>query len=393
MIIRHISILLILLVTGWTKVQCQTFPITNLAQAVELTMRYDTTTNLYTVYGKPNFTSAVGYTLAGGSQVGIVTPDSVSPDPFTVFSVAGGGNGWSDDAQVQNVIQGKVYHLIVNPGSNGIVNWIANLEKPLFRIEMPQGCSPGFRLWINTSDPPETNSAQTLGGNFMNFIGPSFDAGRQYYLQNYNSAGYDINGGYNCLYPSNALGVAFTSLNANAKPNCEVALNWTMNATTSIKHFEVMSSLDNNTFTQIAEVQANGASAGTFSALDTRSIKGNIYYRIDVVYVDGHKENSFTKAVRTSCDIEHSASLYPNPASAEVKFDVYVANAATKDNIIIEVFDATSKLVMQSEAKMVNGLASASLNVKHLANGTYMVKYYNTNRQYQGIVKFVKSID
>jgi Secretion system C-terminal sorting domain len=367
---------------------------------VDLTMQFDTVNQVYQVFGKPNFTTTavVGnqFKIANGSIISIVVPDTLSDAPFVVTSAPGSGGIWDDAQQVlaPGAMPKKDFHAVVVTANNTNILWQSGIPKLLFSFQLETAdCSAGnIRLFINATDPKDTaNGMQFL--DFENYIGKASVINSQYYQKNYDSAAYTNLNGFNCNYPSAPLGVSFTNFTANAKPNCEAALNWTMNATTPIKHFEVMSSLDNNTFTQIAEVQANGASSGTFSALDTRSIKGNIYYRIDVVYADGHKENSFTKAVRTSCDIEHSASLYPNPASAEVKFDVYVANAATKDNIIIEVFDATSKLVMQSEAKMVNGLASASLNVKHLANGTYMVKYYNTNRQYQGIVKFVKSID
>jgi hypothetical protein len=369
-------------------------------QVINLTLQFDTINQVYQVFAKPNFTSTAlpgnQFKIANGSIVSIVVPDTTDDAPFTVTSGAGSGGVWDDVQQVYSpaAMPGKDFHAVLVTATNTNILWSTGVPKLLFSFQLATAtCSEGnIRLFVNATDPKDTAQGM-MSLDFENYIGKASLIGSQYYNINYDSAAYTSLNGYNCNFPAAPLGVSFVNFGLQSKPNCEVALNWEVNATMPIKHFEIMSSLDNVNFTQIGEVKANGATTGVFSFVDTRSVKGKLRYRVDPVFADGHKESSFTKTIQSDCDIEHTASLYPNPATTEVKFDVFVANAAPKDNILIEVFDATSKLVLQSEAKMENGRASADINVKHLANGTYMVKYYNANRQYTGIVKFVKTLD
>jgi hypothetical protein len=69
-----------------------------------------------------------------------------------------------------------------------------------------------------------------------------------------------------------------------------------------------------------------------------------------------------------------SVSIYPNPASTSINVRI---NTAFIDNGMLELYDATGKLIMQQ--KVVNEYSS--LNLNGLANGIYSVRVITDNEQ------------
>lgn len=75
--------------------------------------------------------------------------------------------------------------------------------------------------------------------------------------------------------------------------------------------------------------------------------------------------------------------LFPNPASQTLNITQLPKNDR---NISVAVVDQSGRVVMHKE--LVDGLASYSLNIEHLASGTYFVKI--SNAHVQNTMKFIK---
>ena len=73
-------------------------------------------------------------------------------------------------------------------------------------------------------------------------------------------------------------------------------------------------------------------------------------------------------------DLSKFVSVYPNPASTSINVRI---NTAFIDNAMLELYDATGKLIMQQ--KVVNEYSA--LNISGLANGIYTVRIITDNEQ------------
>ena len=116
----------------------------------------------------------------------------------------------------------------------------------------------------------------------------------------------------------------------------------------------------------------------------------NAAYRVDVVW---NRTCAPAKLINTSTSISRSnvkhvqaptnlgqidlskfVSVYPNPASTSINVRI---NTTFIDNAMLELYDATGKLIMQQ--KVVNEYSA--LNISGLANGIYTVRVITNNEQ------------
>ena len=154
------------------------------AQDVELTIKFDEEECMYGVYARPDFSNA-DFFVAGGSQITVVLPESITNTVLNITNEAGGP--WSDNSQIYApaAAPGLDFHAISSNGSE--LDFTAGEEILLFTFTLPETCcAPGVRLFNNGSDP-DSSAPGMEGGDFNNYFADAFFF-IDYYETNYNNA-------------------------------------------------------------------------------------------------------------------------------------------------------------------------------------------------------------
>lgn len=162
-----------------------------IGQSVDFTLRYNSLTAEYEVYGTSDFTDS-NYFVGGGIQLSVVLPAEIADVGLTVTTETGGI--WFDNSQIfaPAADTNHDFHGIASNGS--AMSWIAGEEALLFKFTIPGGmCIPGIRLFENAIDP-QFDAPGMFGGDFNNYFASAFD------FTNIYNANYD-NGGTFCNPP------------------------------------------------------------------------------------------------------------------------------------------------------------------------------------------------
>ncbi len=119
------------------------------------------------------------------------------------------------------------------------------------------------------------------------------------------------------------LPVTFTEVKATLN-NENVLVEWSVEAESNLKQYEVEKSLDGRVFSKIATVLADNKNGGKYQWLDQTPVSGLNYYRIRSVDLDG--KTSLTQIVKVKTENSSgSISVYPNPI-AHGTLNVQLAN-------------------------------------------------------------------
>jgi len=155
-----------------------------MAQKVETTIRFNSTTSEYEVYGKPDFSAAV-FNVGGGTQITVVLPKSIADAKLTITSVNGGV--WADNSTVYapTAAPNSDFHGISTTGAP--MSWTTGQEKMLFKFSLTGNCVAGVRLFENTSDP-QSDAPGMLFGDYNNYIGNAINFA-DVYKSNYDNTG------------------------------------------------------------------------------------------------------------------------------------------------------------------------------------------------------------
>jgi hypothetical protein len=368
-----------------------------LGRIVTLYMNYDTVSGLYTVFGKPNFTTTgTQFVMSGSSQISIVLPASEPDSDLSITSLPGAGGVWSENSFVVPGIYAPAsmpdsdFHSVNITGSSPVL-WSAGVPKPLFRFSLGGGvCVPGVRLYINLTDP-QSSDPSLNGSDFTNLIENVAVAGSQFATEyNLDTLGYYTNTGYNCLYPLAPLGAGLISFDASLQANCTGLISWTVSNEDAVHAYEILAADGPNKFDLLATISPQG-NTHIYSYTDKQLKPGVNTYKLRIIFKDGHEEYSSMAQLANTCNVSHTANVYPSPAVDVVNFDLYTSATTSTDVVMVQLYDATSKLIAENKVTVNAGMAYTKFDVANLAAGTYVIKYHNQKRQYTGMAKFVKT--
>ena len=169
-----------------------------------------------------------------------------------------------------------------------------------------------------------------------------------------------------------------TKANANKK----VVLNWSTPVAANYSHFVIERSLDNKEFSEVGllftgEDEQAGVSQGySFSDDVQRVRKGFIYYRINMVDMNGKVQKSATHTVYTS---EQQSTpvikVSPNPVSSELRVTLPLA---WKDKFVsIELMNTNGQVVkylLNQQSQLTE-----TISVRDLTEGIYVLRVSNGN--------------
>lgn len=162
------------------------------------------------------------------------------------------------------------------------------------------------------------------------------------------------------------LPVSFISFDAKANGSAAL-LNWQTATEINNARFDIEHSTDGNNWNKVGEVLSLGSNSNTtkaYSYLHTNTAKGNNYYRLKQVDIDGRFEYSATRLVNISANRDVEIVLYPNP----VKNKLYITGVSS-NTINVSLLTLSGKII--TTAQLQNNI----LNIPQtLPNGTYLVQ-------------------
>jgi subtilisin-like proprotein convertase family protein len=149
---------------------------------------------------------------------------------------------------------------------------------------------------------------------------------------------------------------------------CSYALNWSVAREENFSHYEVEKSTDGRSFTTFSRVEGGRRD---YTLMDEFA-KGQAYYRLKMVDLDGTYAYSNLLAAETECGRNSLISLYPNPVgnfrTLQLDFAEPLSNETT-----FTVFGADGRKLLD-RAAAVNAGRTALLKVGDLPAGTYFLR-------------------
>lgn len=130
-----------------------------------------------------------------------------------------------------------------------------------------------------------------------------------------------------------------------------VLLNWKTATELNNSHFEVLRSLDGESFTSVGTVDGNGNSSTekTYSLVDKDAAFGLNYYVLKQVDFDGSERLIATIVVQNNfLGIGMTATVYPNP-SRDQNFKIRILSGDIHTPISIKIVDLTGQIFFRSE--------------------------------------------
>lgn len=168
-----------------------------------------------------------------------------------------------------------------------------------------------------------------------------------------------------------SLPIELLQFNAQAIKNKTAQLSWLTATETNNSHFEIERSIDTKNWQMLAKISGKGTSTTqqNYEYLDQRPIKGQNFYRLKQVDLNGDYEYSNIEIV----DIEKETGIisWTNP----VKDKLYISYEAIQNkDIVFDIYSSDGKLIEHQVFKVVAGQNNLIWDVHHLANGLYWIK-------------------
>lgn len=120
-----------------------------------------------------------------------------------------------------------------------------------------------------------------------------------------------------------------------------------------------------------------------FTKQQVNLMRYNLLTRRDGLIINRELSPSVPTSIKNISLAKAGISIFPNPASSSIM--IHLDKASSK-SLQIEIFDITGKIV--SSKVMNKGVSDHVLDVRLLANGVYMLRFYND--QLHAVDKFVK---
>ncbi|QHT68025.1 T9SS type A sorting domain-containing protein [Rhodocytophaga rosea] len=178
-------------------------------------------------------------------------------------------------------------------------------------------------------------------------------------------------------------------LNFEAKKETRgTQLKWVTARELLTSHFIVQRSNTGDLFTAIGEVKAKGTSSlpASYSFIDTEAASKTVYYRLQIVDVNG--EVSYSKIIAVSHDnvkAELSLVTYPNPFNGR-SFFLQLAgetSSSSENECTFEIYDMLGKVVHTGTNKIINAQALEVIIDQALPQGIYILHVTSFGKNYQ----------
>jgi len=166
-------------------------------------------------------------------------------------------------------------------------------------------------------------------------------------------------------------------------------LTWVSEKETNGRYFVVERSTNGIDFDSIGKVNSvNAEMAYTYHYSDQSMSVGNNFYRLR--HVDLDNAVYYSKTIVLSNTYRGNSSnmqLYPNPVAATLNYSLISEKAGS---VIVQVYNASGVLVMNSRVELPVGATQRTINIAHLSNGNYFLKLVDAQGAFQYTQAFIK---
>ena len=189
---------------------------------------------------------------------------------------------------------------------------------------------------------------------------------------------YFISRGDNAVYKiifTNTLPLELLHFNAVLNSSQMVDLNWETSHEINTAYFVVERSADDNHFLAIDTVHAlkNPAITSTYHATDDSPGKGNNFYRLKMVDLDG--KFSYSLVVMIQVNNSNAPLVYPNPARTFIN----IVQSAERVNFV-SVYNISGKAVIRFSSKGSEN--TIHISTSNLSKGVYLVEITTSSNVY-----------
>lgn len=162
-------------------------------------------------------------------------------------------------------------------------------------------------------------------------------------------------------------------------------LNWETVQEKQTDHFELERSATANNFRALGNVSAagNASDKRTYGYIDEKPLRGDNFYRLKMVDVDGKSSYSSIVLLRLLQD-NSVLKVFPNPAASVLNIEWSGKDDASE--VLVDIYDASARLVGRKILKADQKLFR--VDVASLAAGVYSIRIINQNEI--SVVKFIK---
>lgn len=175
--------------------------------------------------------------------------------------------------------------------------------------------------------------------------------------------------------PAAVLPVTFTDVKAT-KSNENILVEWTVEAESNLKQYEVEKSVDGNTFSKAATVATSNINGGKYQWLDQTPASGYNYYRIRSVDMDG--KTALTQIVKVNIETSiGSISVYPNPITNGT-VNLQLGNQP-EGVYNLRLLNPVGQVLLTTKINHAGGNHTEKINWDHsLPRGMYTLEVSNT---------------
>jgi hypothetical protein len=293
-------------------------------------------------------------------------------NPITIAN----NTGSSDD------FSAKVRDAVLEDGTTGITMRAPHVGVTWDIDKSTANAGSGINMTVQWESSQERNSINSYRLNHHNSSTPAWEfASGTSATPSGSTTKTMTHTGYTGAFSPFAIGqdvtpLPVTLLTFEAEKRGENALlTWTTANETNNSHFEVLKSLEGQTWEKIGEVIGAGTSyeQNSYTFTDTR-FQGLAYYKLRQVDYDGNFSYSPIRMLYSSIGSVTSPSVvYPNPSKGSI-------NLQAAEGSRYEVYDVLGKLQSQGQVK---GLQS----IENLITGVYTIKVITANQ-----IEFLKVI-
>ncbi|WP_462248297.1 DUF2341 domain-containing protein [Ekhidna sp.] len=166
-----------------------------------------------------------------------------------------------------------------------------------------------------------------------------------------------------------------------------VLLQWETATETNNSHFEVLRSLDGETFTTVGIINGNGNSSTPikYSLMDTRAAYGLNYYQLKQFDFDNTEHTYATILVDNNDGVSMSAYVYPNPAR-EDNFNIRILSVDRHTPITIKVIDLRGNIYFSKVIEDGSNFDSKILPEQNMVEGIYFMIVEQGNQTHKSKV-------
>ena len=174
-------------------------------------------------------------------------------------------------------------------------------------------------------------------------------------------------------------------LNADAKVNHQIALNWALSTSVNTKLFEIQRSKDGINFIRIGDLNSN--TNNTYMYTDCNVEDGVLYYyRLRFIDIDNNFD--FSKVVSAklqTINTVKSIHIYPNPTIGRLRIDI--DNFSNITGYQIKIVNDMGQLILQH--KINNQLTNLDLK-DCVKSGIYFAIIMDSNGVQLAVEKIIK---